>query len=315
MMHLMKKNTARILVKIARFFGVVLGRMCGLVFRRRLKIKTSIFLRYVLVHEPAALDFIVYEFSHQFLGQLLRNESDIWVTKEIYRGIHLKLDIAQYSQRQFFLFKLYGSHIYHYMCSVLSEGDIFVDVGSNVGYFTLIGSALVGERGKVYGFEPEEQNFHKLSENVSRNSLTNVQVMQAALSDTEGTARLYINPINEGGHTLLESSDTRVALIPTVVFDSWCPPEETSRIRLMKIDVEGFELAVLKGMQKTLEESHMLEIICEVRRNQREVQLFMEKLGYYAYELTAQGIPVRVPDMALIKRDFLFSKVHYTAES
>jgi FkbM family methyltransferase len=260
---------------------------------------------------PKRLDFLGYEFALRFISKFLSNEKEVWFTKEIYSDTLIMLDVSQYSQCQFFLYRQYGSHIYNYITRNLRGGDVFLDIGANVGYFTLIASRVVGATGSVHAFEPEENNFKKLRKNVELNKLSNVSIYQSALSDSTGDAALYVNPKNEGGHSLLPNPLQETKIVSTIVFDEWADSVRLSRLRLCKIDVEGFELSVLKGMEQTLRNTESLEIICEVRRNQKILGDFMESLGYFVYELDTYGTPIKVSDIASLKRDFLFSRHVY----
>lgn len=302
-----KKYSARVLVLFSRIVGTLCGFLLGMLLTRVQKISMCAPVPKILLSYPR-LQFVLYEFFQKFMQHLLRNEKDIWFTKEIYDGVTMHLDISQYSQRLFFIFKQYSPALYNYILKNVKAGDTFFDIGANAGYFSFVASKVVGLEGKVYSFEPEENNYKRMVDDISNNALINIHSYKYALSDTEGVAQLYINPDNEGGHSLVPDPYQITTPITSVIFDKWVQTVDVTNMRLAKIDVEGFELSVLKGMENTLRNEDTLELICEVRRNQKVVGDYMSSLGYHTYELSADGTPIPVKDISKLKRDFLFSK-------
>lgn len=89
----------------------------------------------------------------------------------------------------------------------LRPGDVAVDVGAHIGYFTLIMSKLVGENGSVFAFEPEPLNFALLSKNVAANNIKNAFLLRKALSEKSGRINLYISDFNTGDHRVYNPKD------------------------------------------------------------------------------------------------------------
>ena len=87
---------------------------------------------------------------------------------------------------------------------LVKPGDTIVDAGANFGYYTIIGSPLVGDKGKVYAFQPDPTNFELNQRNVRLNGLTNVVLEQKALSNRKGTLKLYIAGENKGDHRIYQ---------------------------------------------------------------------------------------------------------------
>jgi FkbM family methyltransferase len=132
--------------------------------------------------------------------------------------------------------------------SALRRGDVFVDAGANVGFFTLLGARAVGREGRVFAFEPLPANREALEKHVVLNGLTNVVVSAAALSDRTGRGRF--------GHRGAPSCARLMADgeydVATTRLDEALGPEQSSRVRLIKIDVEGAEASVLVGARELL---------------------------------------------------------------
>ena len=86
----------------------------------------------------------------------------------------------------------------------IKRGDVVLDVGANVGYYTLIFAECVGETGKVFAFEPDPTNFALLKKNIEANGVKNVVLVQKAVSDTTGITRLHLSEERQMGHRIYE---------------------------------------------------------------------------------------------------------------
>ncbi len=136
----------------------------------------------------------------------------------------------------------------NYFKNTITSGMTVVDVGANLGYFTRLASSLVGPTGNVYAFEPDANNFRLLKKNTKH--LTNVHIMQSAVSDTDGTATFYLSR-KMGMHSLLENKDEgRQVVVPCTTLDKLF---QSTDIHFIKIDVEGAETLVFQGMPKLLQ--------------------------------------------------------------
>ena len=157
----------------------------------------------------------------------------------------------------------------------LRLGDVFIDVGANMGYFTLLASELVGEEGLVVAFEPSPGNLHWLSYNVSINGLPNVLLQSTALAEHSAIQRLTVPPIYNNGVSNLRARQNGEATTPAWVqrFDELpVALTQNGRVSLVKIDTEGLEIKVLQGMRTLLaSENPRLAIACELSPNWYDV--------------------------------------------
>ncbi|MBL4672306.1 MAG: FkbM family methyltransferase [Arenicella sp.] len=135
---------------------------------------------------------------------------------------------------------------------LISVGDNVVDIGANIGYFTVLFAQLVGEQGKVYGFEPEAQNYSLLEANILVNHLDNVIIENHALSDRSSVADLHLSSCNKGDHRLGYSAGREKQKVSIIVLDQYLS-NVTEQIHFIKSDTQGHELKVLKGMTKVIE--------------------------------------------------------------
>lgn len=146
---------------------------------------------------------------------------------------------------------------------VVKQGDIVVDVGASLGFYTLLAAKLVGEKGKVYAFEPEPTNYSLLLKNIEINGYDNVIAVQKAVFSTTGTIRLFLDPGDVGGHSLYQSDGSRKSIeIESITLDEFFESKE-QRIDVIKMDIEGAEQAAFLGMERILRENENLKMFIE----------------------------------------------------
>jgi FkbM family methyltransferase len=138
------------------------------------------------------------------------------------------------------------------LANTLRLGDVFIDAGANIGALSLAASSIVGEKGHVYAIEAHPRTVRYLRGNVKLNQAANVSVIHAALGDHDGTA-LFSNRRSDDQNSV--SSSSSGIEVPLRTLDSIVPD---SNIRLLKIDVEGFELFVLRGAVRLLRRTDMV---------------------------------------------------------
>jgi FkbM family methyltransferase len=153
----------------------------------------------------------------------------------------------------------------------LETGDVVVDVGANVGYYTLVASKNVGPSGQVYAFEPLTKNFNRLIENLGRNDADNVVTFNCGLAEEGGTATMHLPKGKPEEATLSKTTWSEITKgnserktteeVELVIFDEI---DEVGAIDFIKIDVEGAEFSVLRSMEQTLKESENIDLLLVV---------------------------------------------------
>jgi FkbM family methyltransferase len=146
-------------------------------------------------------------------------------------------------------------------------GGVCVDVGANIGLHTLALARLAGPQGAVYAFEPEAHNFTLLTENVRRNGLANVTLIRGAAGSTAGECFIALSPHHHGDHrtvTAAEATDRPVQRVTIVPLDDALAGVPPGQIRVVKIDVQGWECEVLRGMRRTLNRNPDAVLFMEV---------------------------------------------------
>jgi FkbM family methyltransferase len=146
--------------------------------------------------------------------------------------------------------------------ALLEAGETVVDVGANVGYYTIVLSRKVGPGGKVYAFEPEPTNFDLLMKGVSANGLTNVTAEQLALSDSRGSLTLYLASENKGDHRIAPAAESRESIeIEAIPLDEYLPPG--TPVNFVKVDTQGAEGVILAGMERVLGDNTDIVLVIE----------------------------------------------------
>lgn len=146
----------------------------------------------------------------------------------------------------------------------LTTGGLFIDVGANVGYFARFASNIVGANGKIFAFEVEPENYFVLTKNV--NIYSNITPLNFAVS--ENNSFLSINHSSHSScHSIVDTDnhlDGSQFRVPTITLDHfWQEYLQKQPVDLLKIDVEGAELLVLKGMEKMLAEKAVQAMVIE----------------------------------------------------
>ncbi|MDR3678101.1 MAG: FkbM family methyltransferase [Acidobacteriota bacterium] len=171
----------------------------------------------------------------------------------------------------------------------LHSGDVFLDVGANIGIFTILSALVVGEKGKVMAFEPETHNFEMLERNISVNSLKNVAAFKAALGEENSKGQLFVD---RPAASLMPSEiapkeGESVESVEIVNGDDFRRTHGLPYPRVVKIDVEGFEYVVLRGLRETLSNPATELVVCEVHpyllpkgTTQAMITEFMAALGF-----------------------------------
>lgn len=139
---------------------------------------------------------------------------------------------------------------------LLKSNDVVIDVGANIGEFSLKTAQLIGRLGRVYAFEPDPENFERMKKNVSLNPELSLRISarNLGLGETQGQVKLaVVNSTNRGMNRVVNDA-AQFANVPLTTIDMFAKSEHIHQINWIKIDVEGYELKVLKGAKETLEQ-------------------------------------------------------------
>jgi FkbM family methyltransferase len=139
------------------------------------------------------------------------------------------------------------------------RSQVILDIGANIGYFTLLAARYVPEGGRVVAVEPDRRNADLLSESVALNGYVNVDIERIAIGDASGSATIFRDRRNRGGTSLFASNIAEPLgsdVVPMTTVDQLVEEKSLERVDLIKIDVQGAEGLVLEGARTTLERWH-----------------------------------------------------------
>jgi FkbM family methyltransferase len=175
---------------------------------------------------------------------------------------------------------------------LIRPGDVVVDVGANFGWYTTQFAGLVGPSGAVYAFEPVPATFERLLEHLELNALgDHVTAVRAAVSDSAGQATVYVFKSQSDGCaslTLMDGREHKAIQAPLIRLDEYLDEVHVERVDFLKIDVEGSELAVLKGCERLLRRPDAPMLLVEVNDatsgafgiTRRDIWAHLVGLGY-----------------------------------
>lgn len=248
------------------------------------------------------------------------------ICRRIQLDHQIKMDVGLVDviERNLWVNGIWDQPIKDLMTAVLRPGDHFLDLGANIGYFTLLASQLVGPAGTVVAVEPSIRALRKLTNHVWLNECANVLVVSCAAGAERSQTRISLaTESNIGGSALASGSAPPQRSEPV-----WVAPidevlgGQSFHPRLIKIDVEGYELSALRGVQRILEADRPL-IVCEItegflRRfghSAAELVNYLGELGYQPYALESLPALKQIPAAELSDPDRQFNVVFSHADS
>ncbi|MFI5329980.1 MAG: FkbM family methyltransferase, partial [Desulfobaccales bacterium] len=230
-------------------------------------------------------------FYEKLHSHLMPGERLLTVTLD--QGFRMRLDLEDAEQRKVYFFGHYHERYEAALVArLLDPGEVFWDVGANVGYFSLVAAAAVGEPGEVVAFEPGAAALERLTENVSLNPYKHIRIFNLAVAEAEGEATLYrADGIADSSASLFSAAAGAAAgeICRTVALDGWLKQEGLRPPDFLKLDVEGAELAALQGAAGLLTASRPLLLVEMEEKNlvaagasKAAIQSFLQDFGYRA---------------------------------
>lgn len=219
-------------------------------------------------------------------------------------GINYKLDLGENIDLSVYLGR-YEPDIVSAIERYCLPGFTVMDIGANIGAFTLRLAKIVGESGKVCAFEPTDYAYKKLIQNISLNQFTNIVSSQIALSDRnllQQRIRFRSSWPTKGSPIVREN------MVDFVTLDDWCKREDLKHVDLIKLDVDGNEYSVIMGGKSLLADQHPL-IIMEVwgpnfSDHLKNPFIALRNLGYRFFHIDTEEEYASIDDLkAVVSRD------------
>lgn len=223
-------------------------------------------------------------------------------------GLEILLFPRNETSRAIALTGAYEPNELHWLQGVLELGMVFVDLGANIGLYTLFAARRVGPSGKVLAVEPSQREFGRLQRHVARNRLGNVSCGRVAVSDHRGEAELLVATEEHAGHNTLGSFAYDVQArgrepVTLARLDDLVESAGLDRVDVVKLDVEGAELPALQGALETIKRYSpmlLLELADRTLEKQgthsRQVWQLLQDLGYTLHDFDAKSGLLRVAE-------------------
>ena len=193
------------------------------------------------------------------------------------------------------IFKIYEPNQTEIVKKYVHEGDIVVDIGAHVGYYTLLMAQLVGKNGKVYSFEPDPVNFQLLKKSVEINGFENVVLIQKAVSNITDKVKLFLGDDDSAINRIYDAKlgDAKESIdVESVTIDEYFK-ENDELVNFIKIDSEGSEIKIINGMKQFLSRNQELVMMTEffpflIKKSGDEPNQYLkslEKSGFSLYNI------------------------------
>ena len=270
-------------------------------------ITTEVYLRltnFTLAHEKLhSVHKSFYSIIHRIKSNQRTNTSEFQNTKFV-KFLDFKLILDPNEPHDYTFYTLsnqnrpYEEETSDILIDNLKKDDTFIDVGANNGYFSLLASTLVGKKGRVFAFEPNPRAINKLKKSIKLNKFKNIKAFNIALGSRNTIKKLYLSTIEDGLNSFVNKQDTKGFIKSQIKkLDSL---NIKNKIDFIKIDVEGYELDVLKGSKRVLMYNNPIIIfeynpgITGVYEHFNEIIKFLDLLGFEVHDITSQGLSARI---------------------
>jgi FkbM family methyltransferase len=203
-------------------------------------------------------------FSFRGKGRLLNSLCEKTGTRRTTLfGYQIDLSLVDYIQRNVYL-GTYEPRDSMLVRRYLKPGMTFLDVGANIGYYSLMAAAVAGPSGRVISFEPNPELHQHLQETIRSNAIQNIVAEQAAVGDQAGWTDLFV-PKERGNNTatLIANQGGSPVRVPVVTLDEYLDQHQIARVDFLKIDVEGFEPKVIQGARSAIQAKRIGAMFCE----------------------------------------------------
>ena len=201
-------------------------------------------------------------------------------------------------------FKRYDDFTENFVKSRIKKNDTIIDLGANIGYWTLVFAQHVGNNGRVFAFEPEPVLFELLKKNVDVNHFENITIIQKAVSNKTQKMKLFLSH-NPNDHRIYDPHDDRKSIeIESIRLDDYFQNLD-GEIDFIKSNIQGADFAAILGMQEIIQKSKNLEIIAEYAPSllegfgfsPRDFLTTLQKEGFKLFDLNSpekRVIPIEI---------------------
>lgn len=236
------------------------------------------------------------------LRRLFRFADSEVVVADFDGALFMRLSLSEHMQRRIFWMGYYSSGIVSLLKKLIKPGMVVVDVGANIGEITLVAAQCVGRSGKVIAFEPVSAIADRLTEHVQRNHLNQVLIRREALGEAgDASLPIYascgqdVSDKHLGLASLYKESESQAPIeyVKVATLDNMASSLALTRVDLIKIDIEGGELACLRGSEFLLRRYQPMLVVevqeFSARQAGWDVEEFFQYLRGFGYEFFIIG--------------------------
>ena len=203
-------------------------------------------------------------------------------------GLKMIVDLKESSALDLYYGLFDEQHDFELFTAAIKSGDVVLDVGANMGIYSMTGAQRVGALGRVFAFEPNSNARNLLSQNIAINKLTRaVKIISSCVGDYDGATQFHetMDSAFSGMRATGRSSIKRIIEVPVITLDSFISRENLDRVDALKLDVEGFEANVLKGAALLLDRSDPVIMLEISNKNLTELAVLLLKDVLYQLEV------------------------------
>ncbi len=185
--------------------------------------------------------------------------------------------------------KLWEAYETQLLLKNLKAGQTLLDIGANIGYYSLVASKILGEDGKIIAIEPESSNFELLAHNIENNQLSNVEAFNVGLGQTTESIDFFTSPQNRGDHRAFDFDGDREKTSIKIINGDELVKDQP--INFIKIDTQGFEYEIIRGLKHTISKNRQgLKMILEfwpfaLRQNGASADSLLDEIEAYDFTI------------------------------
>lgn len=209
-----------------------------------------------------------FSFPHRGLKYFLKAADSLGIANKAYQKrlhgrFYMLLNPTEHIQQQLFWYGYYEKELGDLLRKIVKPNDVFVDIGANIGYFSLL-VAHNSSSAKVVAFEPAADLYQKMKDNIALNKIENIMTVNAAVGKVNEEKELFISASDNLGMSSFvqpENYSGKKERVNVVTLDDWFKSSGLSKIDIIKLDIEGSEFAAIKGMTQILKEQKPILIV------------------------------------------------------
>jgi len=177
-------------------------------------------------------------------------------------------------------------HITELFRKLMRKGMVIIDLGANIGWYSLLAAAVLGDHGIIIAYEPEPNNFALLSKSIEINNFRSIRAFQCCVSNIDGYRTLHLASENLGGHSIVRQMGESDIDVPSITLDTALRKMNIDHVDLLKMDVEGAEPDVIIGAREIIPKVSHIIMEWDPRVWQGRKDLFDRYLGIFdVYEI------------------------------